>query len=156
FPDTDKRSLAAPTLFQLAKALNFRTHLLEGATDDLRFGLERSDMQFVDDWRNQNEFGDDPDTDRRIATVARQILAEPGGHFMIITKRGNHFPYLINSPAAMTPWSPDRRSAQADSVEAWTNTYDNAIRYNLDGFWQALLDADGSLPRTLAFYTSDH
>jgi arylsulfatase A-like enzyme len=39
---------------------------------------------------------------------------------------------------------------------ALTNTYDNAIRYNLDGFFRALLRADGSLPGTTVLYTSDH
>ncbi len=41
-------------------------------------------------------------------------------------------------------------------LEAVTNTYDNAVLYNLDPFFRLLLEPDGSLPGTVVLYTSDH
>ena len=156
FPDIARRVFTLPTIFQFARAMNYRTHLFDGQLTVRRFGLSPADMRFVNDWRNASTFGDDPDTDMRIARAAARVLKERDGQFIVILKRGNHEPQENNYPAGDGPWQPAGNAPPAEATLARTNNYDNAIRYNLDAFFRALLGPDGGLPRTAGIYTSDH
>ena len=115
-------------------------------------------MRYVDDWQNASAFGDDPDTDVRMAHAVARVLAEPAGQFIVVLKRGNHEPQQDSYPKGAGPWTPslDMDVPPGQEAVARINTYDNAIRYNLDAFFRALLDPDGRLPRTAGLYTSDH
>jgi glucan phosphoethanolaminetransferase (alkaline phosphatase superfamily) len=154
YPDVGHRIFTLPTIFQFAKASGFRTHLLDAEQASRRFGLSWGDLRFVDDWRDARAFGDDPDADLRAARAARQILEQPEGQFVVILKRGDHEPPDANYPASAAVWR--SRGGPRSVSQAATDAYDDAIRYNLDGFFKALLDADGQLPRTAGIYTSDH
>ncbi len=158
FPDLAHRVFTLPTVFQFAKAMNYRTHLFDGQLMVRRFGLSTGDMRFVDDWQNASAFGDDPETDRRMARAAARVLAEPAGQFVVMLKRGNHEPQRDNYPKGTGRWRPSLDGAvpAGEQIVARINTYDNAIRYNLDDFFRALLQPDGRLPRTVGIYTSDH
>jgi glucan phosphoethanolaminetransferase (alkaline phosphatase superfamily) len=157
-PDTQRRTLKQATLFQYAKAMKYRTHLLDGELNGRRFGLSWEDLKFVDDFRSAEAFGDDADSDFRIAHDVSRLLEAPEGQFVVVLKRGNHFPHKKNYPPGQGVWQPSSDTHVPSGAEraALTNTYDNAIRYNLDGFFRALLRPDGSLPRTTVLYTSDH
>jgi glucan phosphoethanolaminetransferase (alkaline phosphatase superfamily) len=158
YPDTERRILSLPTIFQFAKAMNYRTHLFDGEQDTPRYTLRWDDLRFVDDWRTSSAFGDDPDTDVRIARATRDVLKEPQGQFVVILKRGNHEPPELNYPAARGPWHPSRGGTVPpwEEIAAATNSYDNAVLYNLDPFFKELLSPAGELPRTVGIYTSDH
>jgi glucan phosphoethanolaminetransferase (alkaline phosphatase superfamily) len=158
FPDTARRVLTLPTLFQFAHASGYRTHFFDGQLAGRRFGLTAADMREIDDWRPVSRFGDDPDTDMRMAREARRVLGHDGAQFVVIVKRGNHEPHEANYPRAAGEWRPSRDGdvPVGEETTARINTYDNAIRYNLDAFFHALLGPDGQLPRTVGFYTSDH
>jgi glucan phosphoethanolaminetransferase (alkaline phosphatase superfamily) len=158
FPDVDHQVERLPTIFQYARAMHYRTHLFDGQLTVRRFGLSRRDMQFIDDWRTASEFGDDPDTDMRMAAAASRVLESTDPQFVVILKRGNHEPPEGNYPRGAGPWSPSRDGVVPAGQEraAIVNSYDNAIRYNVDAFFRALLRPDGTLPRTAGIYTSDH
>lgn len=158
FPDLQHRLFTLPTIFQFARAMNYRTHLFDGQLTVRRFGLSPGDMRSVDDWQNASAFGDDPDTDLRMARAAARVLEEPAGQFVVILKRGNHEPQENNYPKGSGFWRPsgDGVVVSGEEQAARTNTYDNAIRYNVDAFFRALLQPDGRLPRTVGIYTSDH
>jgi lipid A ethanolaminephosphotransferase len=158
YPDLEHRVFTLPTIFQFAKAMRYTTHLFDGEFSGRRFGLSGSDMRDVDDWRTTRDFGDDYDTDVRIAHAASDALAQPAGQFIVILKRGNHTPPEDNAPVTADEWLPSRhQTVPADqAIAAITNSYDNAVRYNLDAFFRALLTSDGRLPRTVGLYTSDH
>jgi lipid A ethanolaminephosphotransferase len=158
FPDEQRHLYTLPTIFQFAKAMNYRTHLLDGEVSKRRFTISWNDLDFVDDWRSAPAFGDDPDSDVRIAASVARLLREPEGQFIVILKRGDHVPPERNYPKGTGPWSPSRDEAvpPGQEVAAIVNSYDNAIRYNLDAFFRALLAPDGRLPRAVGLYTSDH
>lgn len=158
FPDEQRHLYTLPTIFQFAKAMNYRTHLLDGELSRRRFTISWKDLDFVDDWRNASAFGDDADSDVRIAQSVARLLREPDGQFIVILKRGDHVPPERNYPRGAGPWTPSRDGVvpPGQEVAAIVNSYDNAIRYNLDAFFHALLASDGSLPRTVGLYTSDH
>jgi len=158
FPDPAHRVFTLPTIFQFAKAMKYRTHLFDGQMDVRRFGLTTSDMRFVDDWQHATGFGDDPDTDARIGHAVARVLEEPAGQFVLVMKRGNHAPHENNYPKGPGRWPPDDDHHVAADLErvAVTNSYDEALRYNVDAFFRALLQPDGTLPRTVGIYTSDH
>src|SRR4029453_13041633 len=157
-PDREKRGFVQPTLFQFARAMNFRTHLFEGQRTIRRFGLSGTDMAFVDDSRTTAEFGNDFDTDLRMARAVSALLQEPGGQFVVVLKRGNHVPQEDNYPSGRGRCKPSNDGTVPDraEAEALTNPYDNGLAYNVDRFFQTLLRDDGSLPRTVVVYTSDH
>jgi glucan phosphoethanolaminetransferase (alkaline phosphatase superfamily) len=158
FPDGQHAIFTWPTLFQYAKAMRYETHLLDGESTARRYGLDWRDLAFVDDWRSTSTFSDDADTDVRMAKAAASLVAAHAGQFIVILKRGNHEPPEGNYPAGTGAWSPSRdRSVPAgEELTAIANSYDNAIRYNLDAFFHALLSSDGRLPHTAGLYTSDH
>lgn len=157
-PDHDRLGFRTPTLFQYARAMNYQTHLFEGQGTARRFGLSAEDLTFVDDWRTANQFGNDFDTDVRMARAVSEVLAMPAGQFVVILKRGNHLPHVGNYPTGTGLWYPayDKDVPSDAEIDALTNTYDNGLAYNVDHFFRALLREDGSLPRTVLLYTSDH
>ena len=150
-PDRGRRMLAQPTIVQFAKAMRYETHVIDGEANALRFPLTDDDRSFIDDWTRQVDLGDDVETDVRIAQRIRGLLARSRGQFIVALKRGNHYPYRLNYPRTAAVWGEG-----ADAGPGLVDAYDNAIRYNLDRFFHALLDADGGLPRTVVLYTSDH
>jgi glucan phosphoethanolaminetransferase (alkaline phosphatase superfamily) len=158
FPDRQHAIFTWPTLFQYAKAMHYETHLFDGESSSRRYGLDWRDMAFVDDWRTTSTFGDDAETDFRMAGAAAPVLAARAAQFVVILKRGNHEPPEANYPAGTGMWSPSRDQAVPPGQElaAITNAYDNAIRFNLDAFFRSLLAVDGHLPRAAGLYTSDH
>jgi glucan phosphoethanolaminetransferase (alkaline phosphatase superfamily) len=158
FPDSARRLFTLPTIFQYARAMGYRTHLLDGEQDSRRFGLSWSDLEFVDDWRNTRAFGDDHDSDFRVASFAATLLREHAGQFIVILKRGNHEPPDANVPRDARAWGPDAPlpAALGAASQAAVNAYDSALRYNLDRFFQALLGPDGDAARAVVLYTSDH
>jgi glucan phosphoethanolaminetransferase (alkaline phosphatase superfamily) len=158
YPDTERRISSLPTIFQFAKAMNYTTHLFDGEQDTPRYTLRWDDLRFVDDWRTSAAFGDDPDTDVRMAKAAREVLKESQGQFVVLLKRGNHEPPEMNYPAGAGTWHPTRGGDLPpwEEVVSATNTYDNAVLYNVDPFFKALLGPSGELPRTVGIYTSDH
>jgi glucan phosphoethanolaminetransferase (alkaline phosphatase superfamily) len=156
-PDVDQRIYLQPTLFQYAKAMKYQTHLFDGESSTPRFGISYADLKFVDDWRTK-VFGDDPETDRRMAEAVTHVLAEPQGQFVVVLKRGNHFPHARNVPPGAGEWLPaaDTMGGNPQALAEAINSYDNAIRYNLDSFFQTLLGPSGVPARTVVLYTSDH
>jgi glucan phosphoethanolaminetransferase (alkaline phosphatase superfamily) len=157
-PDFEHRALTQPTVFQFAKAMNYRTHFFDGQENGVRYGLSRSDLRYIDDWRNDIVFGNDPETDFRIAAALAPILGESAGQFVVVLKRGNHYPFTINYPpgAAAWPVRSDVAESSRDETAAIIDAYDNGLHYNVDRFFRMLLRPDGTFPRTVILYTSDH
>lgn len=157
-PDRARRTLTAPTLFQFARAMGYRTHLFDGGARQLRFGFDFDDLRAIDDWSTRDRFGNDTETDFRIAREVARLLESPHGQFIVVLKRGNHVPYEGNYPATHSTWLPDDRHWQPSDPEdiSFVNTYDNAIRYNVDTFLQLLLGGRSDPDRTVLVYTSDH
>jgi glucan phosphoethanolaminetransferase (alkaline phosphatase superfamily) len=156
-PDRERHAQTQPTIFQFAKSMNYRTHLFDGGANGLRWGFDDDDLRFIDNWGTHKQFGNDPETDFRIATEVSRVLEASDAQFIVVLKRGNHKPYRQNYRAEQSMWRPDdfHSSSTDDPNTVYVNDYDNAIRYNVDGFFQAL-ERGGRLDRVSVIYTADH
>ena len=154
---------ARPTLFQYARAANYRTYYFDGQLNEY-WGANKNDLKDIDVFLGAKYFdpnNDDPvDVDRRIAAKTRSIISESTGNFIVVFKRGNHRPYNWNFPGGAEVWQPSLPSfvdERNDDLQTYINTYDNGLRYNLDAFFRSLLADDQALPgNTVLLYTSDH
>ena len=175
-----------PTLFQYAKAMNYRTHLFDGQMkhywggipDDLKFIDNYVSMKEIDsparaeDWEREDIVTDEESSpnnlrqweiDERIARLVNDVFSNSEGNFIFVYKRGVHYPYEKNYPKSEAYWKPifvfkqQREIPPAEKRQAVVNSYDNALRYNLDRFFRALSKGYSSLPNgTVIIYTSDH
>jgi glucan phosphoethanolaminetransferase (alkaline phosphatase superfamily) len=93
-----------------------------------------------------------------MAREAARLLDQSAGQFIVVLKRGVHFPYARDFPPDRAFWQPagDVYGESAADHDALVNNYDNALRYNLDPFFEALLGSAGTPARTVVLYTSDH
>ena len=80
--------------------MNYRTHMFDGEVDRPRYGLTWDDLPLCGRLPGREYFGEDYDTDVRIAAAVRDVLTSPDGQFVVVFKRGNHIPYDLNYPLA--------------------------------------------------------
>ena len=159
-PDTTFQIRRRPSLFQYAKAMGYQTHFLDGQKETYWLGTSY-DKQYLDEWLPASGFvaANNFDGDAVIARKISEIVNGSTGHFIWVIKRGVHYPYVGSFPVAQAAeWQPsDIAPTEIEPArrEQLINTYDNAVKYNLESFFRAL-----GIPswrnRTLLVYTSDH
>ncbi len=157
-PDKTYRLRQWPTILQYATAMNYTTHYFDGEGDTLRFPLTSNDLPYIDHLTFQNKLGIDYNTDLRLADQVAAILSESTGNFIILFKRGPHFPYSATFPPEQTIWFPILGPQEVVSAD-WDrviNAYDNAIYHNINTFFQRLLVNPQVWSSTVILYTSDH
>jgi glucan phosphoethanolaminetransferase (alkaline phosphatase superfamily) len=162
FPDPGYQERKLPSIFQYAKAMGYETHYLDAQKETFWLGTP-DDRNYVDDWQPVSRFpvANLYERDALIAQRIVEIVDGSMGHFIWVIKRGVHYPYSSQFPAAATKWQP----AQTDSSDMYeidpgkreqlVNTYDNALKYNLDSFFRGL-DIPHRRNRNFFVYTSDH
>lgn len=148
-----------PSLMQYAKALGYRTFYFDAQSDRFWIG-SGVELRYIDHWMVRRDFGDaaEHEVDFLIADRVARIVDSSRGNFIWVNKRGVHPPYFEAFPPDEAIWTPYARVFRAPhTVErrALLNAYDNAIRYNVDGFFRHL-DIRARPRGTLVFYTSDH
>jgi glucan phosphoethanolaminetransferase (alkaline phosphatase superfamily) len=159
-PDTTFQLRRRPNIFQYAKAMGYKTHFLDGQKDAYWLGTSY-DKQYLDEWQPPSSFPvpDIVDVDAEMARKISAIVNGSTGHFILVIKRGVHYPYRTSFPVtAGLEWQPiDTAETLPDpaSKERLINTYDNAIKYNLESFFRSL-DVSRWLNHDLLLYTSDH
>jgi len=160
-PDVDNQLQRAPTIFQYAKAVGYKTYYLD-AQMNVAWLLNRRDLTFVDEWWNQNrllgESEDVAQADFALADTIRSIVQGGTGRFILVTKAGAHVPYFKRVPASEAIWTPQwtNRYWDARRKTEIVNAYDNVVRYNLEGFFRRLFP-DSDIPENTVFvYTADH
>ena len=165
-----------PTIFQYAKAMGYRTVMLDGqmmtywggTKDDLNYIDEFDSLGVIDhpdrkeDWQSvSNKITDETqrkeglkqwEIDERIAQMVNRIFTSSTGNFIFIYKRGCHFPYEKNFPPSQAIWQPVYHFQEqyevptADKLQAVVNSYDNSLKYNLDEFFKKLAADYSNLP----------
>jgi glucan phosphoethanolaminetransferase (alkaline phosphatase superfamily) len=159
-PDLTFQIRRQPNIFQYAKAMGYQTSLLDGQKDTYWLGTSY-DKQYLDDWEPVSTFkaANNFDIDAAIARRVSEIVTGSTGHFIWVIKRGVHYPYTTSFPATTTAeWQPsDSSETEIDPArrEQIINTYDNALKYNLDSFFRALKIPEWH-DHNLVVYTSDH
>ncbi len=173
-----------PTIFQYAKAMNFKTYYIDGQMkhywggieDDLKYIDSMIDLNTIDPGRIENyERGGSQtaeedrvglkqwEIDQKLAVLVREIFTGSSGNFVFVYKRGVHFPYEKNFPKDNMNWEPiyyfknQWEVPPAEAHNGIVNSYDNSIAYNLDSFFKELFGDGTQLPsNTVIVYTSDH
>jgi glucan phosphoethanolaminetransferase (alkaline phosphatase superfamily) len=161
-PDRKLDTLRRPTIFQVAKAAGYRTMMLALQDDFPNVAFGRSDMAYVDEFMHQgHDLAPLPmNVDLAAAAFVRKRLASERGLFIVLLKTGAHIRYETRYPrdgehCIFSPRLAPREALSLGRRREIVNSYKNALRYNLDGFFRALFE-DGLIPNTTVVYTSDH
>jgi glucan phosphoethanolaminetransferase (alkaline phosphatase superfamily) len=170
-PDTDDMVKKVPSVFEYAKAMRYKTYYFDGQMNTF-WGGTRDDLTYIDSWQNISDFIKSENwrvfIDFDIAKKVNEIISTSTGNFIFIFKHGNHTPYNKNFPSDETTWTPSfegwrpnysgiEYKVSDEEMTAFINSYDNAIKYNLDNFFKNLASDYNKLPNeTVIIYTSDH
>ena len=165
FPDNKLMSLKNPTVFQIAKANNYRTFAidLQGAMPNVI--IRNQDLNYIDELKtNWTEFSRETKTaDIFAAKYLRDLLAHEKGLFVVLCKWGAHTPYEMRYPndeAQYQNYLPKLKLTEAHSPSnrrKIVNSYKNAVRFNIDGFFSALFADDPDfITNTTIIWVSDH
>lgn len=103
----------------------------------------------------------EPDLARRDLRAAEELvdwIAQNAQTFTYVTKRGAHFPYEDHYPPEERVFRPTLDAAGwSDDPVRVRNSYDNAVRWACDGFFEFLLPRlESTGKEVLILYTSDH
>ena len=94
--------------------------------------------------------------DHELAQQIIEITKRPEPQFIYLNKRGVHFPYASAYPEEEAVFKPFMKTDDPISTrERLVNTYKNAVRWTVDGFFKKLIPGI-NLEETLLIYTSDH
>ncbi len=160
-PDGDHQLQRAPTIFQYAKALGYKTYYLD-AQMNVVWNLTKPDLEFVDEWWNANRFLSDSEdlaqVDFALADTIRSLVQGSNRNFIWVTKEGAHVPYFRRVPSSEAIWMPQWTNGSWDAgrEDEIINSYDNALRYNLEGFFRRLFPGSDVPKDTIFVYTADH
>lgn len=151
-----------PTLFQYAKAMGYKTTYIDVQTNLFWNGLNSSDLQYLDNRITNDDLNEGKNSpDFNAAEAINSMISNSSGNFIVINKLGVHFIYEDVYPKSATVWSPVPQSqAEFEDPELTVNSYDNALLYNINGFFEELLPEANQLnvytENTFFIYTSDH
>lgn len=168
FPDrTDVKVSTFPTIFQYAKAMGYRTYFLD-AQMNAYWGANQDDRSYIDSWQGILDITGGMafntwEVDQILARRARGIISSSTGNLIFIFKYGSHIPYHINYPPDRAVFTPAYQSAgkfdipPPEQFEAVRNAYDNSIKYNVNSFFENLIEDYSAIPNsTVVIYTGDH
>lgn len=147
-----------PSIWSFAKAAGYRTVYIDAQMTGgkLQDGMTVVELNQIDAFEQPDHV---PGTERDFFVAQRllEIARAPEPHFVYVNKWGAHFPFAGNYPHESAKFLPDMEKGEAigtTSRERLVNSYRNAVRYNVDGFFRTLLEGD--LGGVTAIYTSDH
>jgi glucan phosphoethanolaminetransferase (alkaline phosphatase superfamily) len=139
--------------------MGYRTHYFDGQRETFWLGTSY-DPTYIDEWLTASQFS--ADTNERDSAIGKKVAEVVGssvGNFIWINKRGVHYPYATKFPPSETHWRPSMSADDTRIVpgrrEGLINSYDNALRYNLELFFHAL-DVPSWNEKVFVIYTSDH
>ncbi len=160
-PDTEFNVFKRPTIEQYAKKVGYKTYFLDGQMNSYWRGTS-DDIKYTDYWKSNKDFGkkvkNQYNIDFEIAKQTVEIIKSSKGNFIWIWKRGVHFPYHDDFPNNQAFWKPISNSVRLDSItkNQLLNTYDNAIKYNVDKFLEILAPEVLADSNNVLIYSSDH
>ncbi|MCB0033014.1 MAG: sulfatase-like hydrolase/transferase, partial [Anaerolineales bacterium] len=155
-PDTDYRVYQNPLIFQYAKAMGYETHYYDAQTSFYWNGVYVSDAKYIDHWVNTEVIAKTVDRDLQAAKMIAHLLEESTGNFIVLNKKGVHFPYSAAYPENEAIWKPTVEGITFENPKQILNTYDNGLVYTVDNFFRELLSDVTLLEDTYILYTSDH
>lgn len=155
-PEDESRLPEYATFFQYAKAMGYQTHYFDAQTKYLWTGLRVDDLQYVDHWINVTTLGIDHEADFRAADEIHRLIHQSSGNFIVLNKKGVHFHYNDMYPLEEAVWTPIPARKVYDDPVMVSNTYDNAVLYNVDNFFRRLIPDLQAIEQAIFLYTADH
>lgn len=162
-PDRDYRlAYRHPIVYQYAKAAGYKTYYIDAQTSWLWNGITDEDAAYIDEWIVAPNLGEtEYQRDFAAADMIRKIVDSGTGNFIVLNKRGTHFPYETVYPPQEKIWRPVPRNAdEYHNYEVVLNSYNNAILYNVNAFFTHLFPDSAQMSKyvenTYYIYTSDH
>jgi len=155
----ENKTLNYPTLLHYARMRGYTTYYIDAQERFLWNGLKIEDLPIIDHWVNEDQLVEDRDIDFRAADMVVDVVTHSTGNFILLNKNGVHFLYEKNYPPEEKIWSPVPEGE--DFYEGYPqlvkNSYDNGIRYNLEGFFRHLVPPGSDvLEHAVFLYTADH
>jgi len=168
FPDKDFRTAKNPLPFDYAKKMGYKTIFIDvnGSYLTARTQKARQDsIRSVDLWMTVSDFKQrniEAEKDLAVARFLGDLLNDAGGYFIVVNKKGLHFPYRTRYPddSDYQIWQPIMETHEPiDPIpagrEKLVNTYDNGLRFVVDEFFQILVSNTRN-QNYIILYTSDH
>lgn len=90
------------------------------------------------------------------ANLIRARMQREGKHFVYVVKSGVHFPYEGSYDVNSAPYRPHMTGMDVPDRGRMRNSYKNALRHSIDGFFSALGAEGLDLSNAVIIYTSDH
>jgi lipid A ethanolaminephosphotransferase len=149
-----------PTIWQFAKSADFRTVYIDGQSGFIKSKRKLQNFMTLEEtrWIDRHVTFDDVPASELDLEVLRAVREEISGSVPILVyanKNGAHFPYDTAYPADQAIFTPTIEASSSPTPEIRVNSYRNAVRWSVDGFFGKLLDAI-DLSDTAVIYTSDH
>lgn len=155
-PDSEERIYQNPLIFQYAQAMGYQTYHFDVQTSFFWNGVNVADSQYIDHWVNRDTITHEINGDLRVAEMVNEVIGESTGNFIVINKKGVHFPYFRSFPEDEAIWTPIVADSTYNNYELLKNTYDNGLVYAVDRFFRVLIPDSALLQNTAIIYTSDH
>lgn len=131
---------ANPKIWRYAEKAGFKTHFLDAqSTGFLQNYMSKGERADIQDFQALDR---GRESDGLAAKAVNQILRTPSKDFILVVKRGAHFPYDLNYPAEL-------------KTKTLAQSYDTAIVWAEKDFFKQVLEGV-NLEKTLIIYTSDH
>lgn len=139
-PDYDPRT--NPMIWAYAHAAGFSTVLIDGQSSGGKQNyLSPKELTLIDEFIPAER---DTETDTGIADILNERLKRPEPAFIMVVKKGAHFPYEMNYPAGAVRANGSRAEKYAAAVSYTTGKFFDRVSRGL------------AFDRILIVYTSDH
>lgn len=164
-PGSFEQAFHLPTIWQYSQASGYTSTYIDAQkppgtltnfmnTDELGFIHQVKQLNVEQIERHQAFMRLDFD----IVDHLVSLVGDDKPDFIYINKLGVHFPYEGKYPASSTRFQPAMTLFEPighSSRQALMNSYQNAIAWNVNGFFERLLNSI-DLDNTVVIYTSDH
>ena len=164
FPDKENNSLKKPSIFQYAKNAGYTTHYISGQKKAgiLQNYITKYDLEYMDEFfQPRDGYHNKSMPEEDIILRTKEALNSSDKNFIFMVKHGAHFQWEKSYPEDEKYFLPTLTSSDSlslDKKERAINSYLNAVRYNVDLFFEKFLEEIDFFDKeeTLIIYTSDH
>ncbi len=153
--------LANPTIWQYAKQAGFETVYIDAQSAFNKTPGKLQNFMTADETADIDRLytmdtGVPAETlDGRLLNIVLEELSTDTPKLIYANKNGAHFPYDQSYPESERVFTPVMSDAAEDTQAARINSYRNAVRWSVDGFFADFFGAT-ELDDTVLIYTSDH